>query len=108
MGNNPPLVSPFPLATAVQDVKPSGLTVFSCYPNPTDGEIHIQFYLAAASRMEVSLLSMDGKRIFTLTSAAVNAGLNTYTFNANGTAPGTYVLQLHTLTCSYQQQITVR
>lgn len=64
-------------------------------PNPFNGQTNIQFVLNKNSRVELSIIAMDGKRVATLYNQQLKAGKYSTVWNGNAT-PGVYILQLRT------------
>ncbi len=91
-GHNPPLVSPFPIVSAVPDV--NNVVMFACYPNPATNEINVQFYLAQSGKLTATLTDVRGRVVYTCNTAVLASGVNNYTFNINNLDAGTYILTL--------------
>jgi hypothetical protein len=64
------------------------------YPNPTDGEINVEFYLNAASTTQLTILDLTGKQ---LNSYSVNAstGKNVAFIDVNELSSGVYLLNIN-------------
>jgi len=68
-------------------------------PNPSQGEATLVFALAQAGPVELSIYSVDGRRVQTLAHGAFEAGTHRFTWNGDdaehrSVAPGVYYAQL--------------
>lgn len=68
--------------------------LFDNYPNPFNPSTTIQFALANQADVRVEVYNLLGKRVRTLQSGQLSAGLHTTTFNATSLASGVYLYRL--------------
>jgi alkaline phosphatase D len=88
---NPPLVHPIP-ATSVQNV--NNIVVFSAYPNPTSGDFYLQYYLAAASNVRLTVVDMAGRCVYSSNVGFIAAGVNNAAISLNGLENGVYTVSI--------------
>ncbi len=91
-GNNPPLVSPFPVSTGIAPVGNTSLIIFNCYPNPAYNEVIVQYYLDEPSRLGIYITDMSGKVVYSEKTKDALSGLNISTINIAGMPNGMYFL----------------
>ena len=65
---------------------------FQCYPNPTSGEIHLNFNADGLGTTEIGIYDMMGRKVFIMPCLMV-AGDNDISFHPNLNA-GTYLLRI--------------
>jgi subtilisin family serine protease len=68
----------------------AGLTLDAPYPNPTRGAAHLAFSLPTASRAEVAVFDLLGRRVRTLIDDELAAGPHRVTLERQGLAAGVY------------------
>ena len=91
---NPPLVSPFPGTTGTPVVSRSGLVIFSCYPNPVENEINIQFYMDEPSVLGVEIMDAKGRVVYSENNRRMPGGINNAGINMSDLAAGVYFITL--------------
>ena len=77
------------------------------YPNPTDGELNVEFNLNAAQTTQLSILDLTGKQI---ESHVINgeSGRNLALLNVNTLSPGVYFLRINTNGTSNQMRFVIQ
>lgn len=70
-------------------------TVGNIFPNPTSGEATINYSLVNAAKVDVKVVDITGKTIYTST-VAQNAGANKVTFDAAAFTSGVYYVTIAT------------
>lgn len=70
-------------------------TVGNIFPNPTSGEATINYSLVNAAKVDVKVVDITGKTIYTST-VAQNAGANKVTFDATAFTSGVYYVTIAT------------
>lgn len=75
--------------TGIQAVEES--VPVSIHPNPNSGSFALSFFSDRSDEIELSLLTLDGKRVATFTRDEVTAGLNVVRFDRTDLAPGLYM-----------------
>ena len=93
-GNNPPLVSPFPVSTGVAKTNAPDLVVFHCYPNPVYNEVVVQYFLNEPSKLGITITDMTGKVVYSETTKEALNGLNISTINIANIPNGIYFITL--------------
>lgn len=77
---------------------PQQFTLYQNYPNPFNPTTAIQFDLAESARVTLEVYNVLGEVVATLLNgAALNAGVQSISFDATGLASGVYLYQLETL-----------
>jgi alkaline phosphatase D len=103
-GHNPPLVSWYPTGTGIQPVNNS-LVVFSCYPNPTSNEVHLQLYIDEPGKLDIAITDLNGKVVYSTSTAAMPRGMNNTTLNIGDLSDGVYMITINTGKGSYSNKI---
>jgi alpha-amylase len=68
----------------------------SVYPDPSPGASQVVFELPAASRIELSILDMAGRRIRKLADGSMPAGRQAVPLHGEGLRAGAYIIRLNT------------
>jgi alpha-amylase len=76
-------------------VAPSQVSL-SVYPVPSPGTSQVVFELPAASRIELSILDLAGRRIRKLADGSMPAGRQVVPFNGETLPAGVYIIRLNT------------
>lgn len=76
------------------------------YPNPTDGELNIEFYLSGAEKTELTVLDITGKKLNSY-SVAGNSGKNIAFIDVNELSSGVYFLTISVEGVSRQMRFVV-
>jgi 1,4-alpha-glucan branching enzyme len=80
------------LITSTSFLKPEQIEL-KVFPNPTDGEIKIEFNLNQTSRVTIMLFDGNGKKILELPTERRSQGIQTWSLNSPGTS-GYYWLRI--------------
>jgi hypothetical protein len=82
--------------TGLRDGNKSPLTYLleQNYPNPFNPTTTINFSLAKAAKVELSIYNILGQKVMTLVNGALSSGLHTVQFNATHFASGVYIYRL--------------
>ncbi len=62
----------------------------TCYPNPFNPFIHINFLLTHDASVSISVYSINGQKVATLVNGPMPAGMHSVTFNGTKLASGVY------------------
>ena len=73
---NGDILSNLKLTSNVLKYKPEGESTFSIFPNPVNQESHIKITLSETARVEISLFTAEGKKIASLASQDLPAGIH--------------------------------
>lgn len=65
------------------------------YPNPTTDNTTLTFNLDETSTVNVSVYSISGRLVKTVTNKNVQAGAQTLTIDASDLPNGTYIVKFH-------------
>jgi len=68
----------------------------SVYPDPSPGASQVVFQLPVASRVELSILDLSGRRIRKLADGSMPAGRQVVPFNGEALRAGVYIIRLNT------------
>jgi alkaline phosphatase D len=70
-------------------------TIFSCHPNPTQGELYLQIGLLRRTNIALNVYDLSGKKIRSaLESGALEAGVYNLAVDLGGLPAGTYFVNL--------------
>ncbi len=75
-------------------VIPEEFYLFTCYPNPFNSNLSIQFKIPSEGNIQLSAYSIEGKCIETLINGAQKPGEYSYTWNMKNFSSGLYFIQL--------------
>jgi len=106
----------FGASESTQFYSPSGVGVaenlnpysFAVYPNPVENQATLTFTLATLEKVEISVLSMQGKIVKSLPSAEYGSGQHTVVLDASELPAGLYNLQLKAGGKVFNQKIAVQ
>lgn len=82
--------------TPVNHDRPNALTLDQNYPNPFNPSTNIRYGLPAATRVELSVYDVLGRRVAQLVSGRQTAGYHTVRFDASRLASGIYIYRIKT------------
>ncbi len=85
-----------PQAAVVDESNPSAYVLHSVYPNPSNGAGVIRFNLPAAGSVDLSIWSCAGREIASIVDGRLKAGEHSYSFIAEDTPSGVYIVRLNT------------
>jgi len=77
-------------AVSENNVLPSGIALWANYPNPFNAATTISFATPGESMIELAVYDILGRRIATLHSGNVQAGIHRVTWNADNQSSGVY------------------
>jgi hypothetical protein len=80
---------------------------FIVYPNPFDGSAKVSFYLSRAGTVTLSLYSVIGQHVSTISLGSMNSGQHETVLDGQNLAPGVYILQLNTGSTIYSRKVSV-
>ena len=66
------------------------------YPNPFNPATTIEYRLPETSQVELTVYTIEGRRVETLVNEQQEAGIHNVTFDASGLASGTYIYRIQT------------
>lgn len=90
-GTNPGLA---PVVTDVRAVKPEHVTMVSLYPNPTAGEVAVQFYLYKPGKVTIAVTDLQGRTVYTTQNEYSQPGLYNAGADLSHLAAGAYLLNI--------------
>ncbi|MBM3164652.1 MAG: T9SS type A sorting domain-containing protein [Bacteroidetes bacterium] len=70
-----------PSGPGVNEIMSSLVKIFTVFPNPSSGNINVQFHTEDASYITMEILDQEGRRLSEIYSGN-HQGLHTYTWNA--------------------------
>jgi len=88
---NPPLVA---TTVAINEVPAENMIVLTCYPNPTDNEVYVQYYLNEASKVDLNVYDLKGALISHRSEQQSHPGVFNTKFYLDGLAAGTYIIHI--------------
>jgi hypothetical protein len=77
------------------------------YPNPATSVTNVNFNLAEASKVNITLLDATGKVVNNVTDAAMTAGKQSVQVNTSNLATGSYLVKIATDKGSFTQPLSV-
>lgn len=86
---NPDLV---PLATNINQVPANKMVIITCFPNPTENEVAIQYYIYDPGKVDMNIYDINGKVVYHKSEQQGQAGLFSSKIYLDNLATGTYVL----------------
>jgi len=86
---------------------PDEFGIISTYPNPFNSQTHLTFNLPEASRIDLALFSLSGRRVMNIESAQKNAGQYTTTIDGALLSSGVYIVQLKACGHEMRSKITL-
>jgi hypothetical protein len=90
---------------ALKNISVQGI---AAYPNPCTSSTEISYYLKNNATIEYSIVSMDGKVIYTLRKAGLGVGKQTQELNTENLSSGIYMVVLKSVTAKSTELSTVR
>ena len=79
----------------------------SLYPNPTDGELNIEFDLNGAQATELTILDLTGKQLASY-SVSGQSGKNSAFIDVNTLSSGVYFLKINVEGLSHQMRFIIQ
>lgn len=83
-----------------------GFHMIRSYPNPTEGDIHVQFMQSDASPVSVRVLSLSGEQYYSTTSS-FPTGIHELTVPLSGLSQGMYLLEIRQHTSQHAESMKV-
>jgi len=77
-------------------ILPDTPLMLSCYPNPFNAETLIDFTLPEKDKVKISIYSLRGKRICTLTESVFSSGQHKFNYRPTNLASGIYLVIIKT------------
>ena len=110
LGPNPntvPLVSPFPVGatTGTRQLQKHDMVVFTCYPNPTENEVNVQYYLDEVSKLDINITDLNGNTVYHTMTATMPQGMNVAAISIAGFTPGMYNITLSCGNSNYTYKV---
>ncbi len=84
-----------PLTTGINNVSDVN-TILENYPNPFSGNTTINYSISKNAAVELTVMDLLGNKVALLESSQKSAGSYATVWNADGIAPGMYLLQMKT------------
>ncbi|TKJ39983.1 hypothetical protein CEE37_09615 [candidate division LCP-89 bacterium B3_LCP] len=75
--------------------QPLSFSLLGCYPNPFNPTTVLRFQLQDASKVNLAIFDISGRKVVELINGWRDAGVHEVTFNGSGLASGIYIYQLH-------------
>ena len=77
-----------------EDGIPEDFGIISMYPNPFNSTTTVFYYISKPGYVNLSVFDLKGREIATILSGISPAGIQTTAWNADGFAPGLYIVRL--------------
>ena len=87
--------------------QPSGFALSQNYPNPFNPSTNISFSLPQTSRVSITVYTVMGQKVGTVSNDIFAAGQHTVSWDAAGLASGTYIYRLSTENFSETRKMTL-
>jgi len=82
--------------TDPDNTNPKQQLTYNFYPNPVESYLTVEYFLEEASAVTLSLFSLEGRQVKTLTRPAQSQGLYREQLDCSGLTKGTYILKIQT------------
>ena len=103
---NPAFAPPAPdVFAGINQVKPNNLVIVTCFPNPSQNEVAVQFYLYQPSKVDLSIYDLNGRQLVHQTDKQNQVGLYSTKVYLDGLSAGTYMLSISDGTNTYVKKI---
>ena len=86
-------------------MKPNNLVIVTCFPNPSQNEVAVQFYLYQPSKVDLSIYDLNGRQLVHQTDKQNQVGLYSTKVYLDGLSAGTYMLSISDGTNTYVKKI---
>ncbi|HEX5001824.1 MAG TPA: choice-of-anchor V domain-containing protein [Bacteroidia bacterium] len=84
-------------------------SVFATYPNPVTDELHVDYFLADKSGIQIQLYTLEGKLVSALFDGVQDKGKHTETFSTNSNyTSGVYLLRFSNGTSDHYKKILIQ
>lgn len=87
------MVVPYCQSIAANAKTDSSNATFRVYPNPTTGNLNVEYYSKVSGTVRLKVIDVNGKTLYIISNDA-RTGNNNYSLNLRNLSPGTYVLEL--------------
>ena len=86
----------FDPTTSTEDgPEPNRSRLLPLYPNPVEGRVKVDFYLAQGQALSIAIFDIEGRLVRTLRNGEFyNTGMNSIDFRSENLANGQYIIQL--------------
>ncbi len=90
-GTNPTLA---PMFTGIKNMASDDMVMISCYPNPTENEVRIQYYIFKPTDVNIQMTDMSGKVIYTHNTKHSDYGLFNDEADMSSLVRGVYLMSV--------------
>jgi hypothetical protein len=90
-GTNPILA---PVVTDVKNVMKDNMVMISCFPNPTENEVRIQYYLYKPTDVNIQMTNMNGQTVYSQVIKHKENGLFNAEADMSSLAKGIYLMSV--------------
>lgn len=66
--------------------------LFPVYPNPTNGNVNIEFYLGNETNVVLEVISLDSKRVYPIANTHLSKGKHRFSWNGSNAPAGNYMI----------------
>jgi pectate lyase len=94
--------------TSVLDIKSDRLVVEQNYPNPARGIITIRIYAPKATKAQINLYDVSGKKVAVMADKVLHAGYNQVEYSVNKLVAGYYIYEVKTKEDTVRKTMTVK
>lgn len=105
LGTRPGMPGLLPTVTGVKNVAKDNMVMISCYPNPTENEVLIQYYLYEPSDVNIQLTNISGQTVYTQNIKQSGNGLFNAEADMSKLASGVYMMNVVTGGKTYSKKI---
>lgn len=82
-----------PVASQAKDDLSKDVATMKVFPNPTTGNLTVEYYSRSSNKIQLSVFDMNGRRLFKQNTTAL-AKTNSYSLNLDHLLPGNYMLEI--------------
>jgi len=93
------------LPTGINQVAQDKMVIVTCFPNPSQNEVAVQFYLYQPARVDLNIYDVNGNAMVHQTDRQAQAGLYSTKVYLDGLAPGSYFLTISDGVKTYTKKI---
>jgi hypothetical protein len=86
-------------------IEPSGLEII---PNPASGQATLRYDLEGSERVQIEVLSPDGKKVFQANDAEGGPGVHERVLDLKGLSSGVYLVRIQTGAQTLVQKLVVQ
>ncbi|AXJ02228.1 Por secretion system C-terminal sorting domain-containing protein [Cyclonatronum proteinivorum] len=99
--------TPTPTSTGPETDLPRVISLNQNYPNPFNPVTNISFELPETAEINLSVFTLEGRRVAVLADGTYSAGTHTLSFDAAALSSGTYIYRLETAGQSFTRLMTL-